>query len=529
MAAKVLVTDKLDSSGLNILESSCELDYKPGTSPEELKSCINNYDALLIRSQTQVTKEVLEQASNLKIIGRAGVGVDNIDIGSATEKGVIVVNSPEGNTISAAEHTVALMMAMMRKIPEADASTKVKKWERSKFVGAELNSRTLGIVGLGKIGQRVGKVALALGMKVIGFDPYVSKEKADDLGFTKVELAEIFTQADLVTLHVPKTPETENMVNAETIKTMKDGAYIINCARGGLVNEQDLADALNSGKLAGAAIDVFVEEPLKESPLQACGDKVVLTPHLGASTKEAQVNVALDVAEQIRDVLSGGVARSAVNLPGLKPELLKAIKHYLPLAEHMGAVLAQLSTGCIKYIEIEALGKLADKNIEGLKLAILKGILSQNIDGVSFVNAPMIAKERGIKLAEMKSDDSGAYVDKLKIVMKTESGEKTISGTVLQENIPTIIEIDSFPVNIQPDSHSVVTFHRDEPGKVAQISKILWDAGINISSLNLGRKDDTASAVMVINVDSEIDSSILKSVSAIEGIDTARYVRLKGI
>lgn len=529
MPLKVLVTDKLDSSGLNILEGACELDYKPGTSSEELKSCIKNYDALLIRSQTTVTKDILEQASNLKIIGRAGVGVDNIDIGSATEKGVIVVNSPEGNTVSAAEHTVALMMSMMRKIPEADASVKAKKWERSKFVGAELNSRTLGVVGLGKIGQRVGNVALALGMKVIGFDPYVSKEKASDLGFKKVELDELFRVADIITLHVPKTPETENMINTKSIATMKDGVYLVNCARGGLINEQDLADAINSGKVAGAAVDVFVEEPLKESPLQACGDKVVLTPHLGASTKEAQVNVALDVAEQIRDVLAGGVARSAVNLPGLKPDLLKEIKHYLPLAEHMGAVLAQLSSGCIQNIEIEALGHLADKNIEGLKLAVLKGILSQNIDGVSFVNAPMIAKERGIKIAELKSDDSGAYIDKLRIVMKTEDGIKAIAGTVLQENIPTIIEIDSFPVNIQPDSHSVVTFHKDEPGKVAQISKILWDKGINISSLNLGRKDYTSSAVMVINVDSEIDSEILKDIAAIEGIDTARYVKLKGI
>ena len=530
MSVKVLVTDKLDNSGLDILKGSCELDYKPGTSPEELKSCIKDYDALLIRSQTTVTKEVLEEAKKLKIIGRAGVGVDNIDLNSATEKGVIVVNSPEGNTISAAEHTVALMMSMMRKIPEADASVKAKKWERSKFVGAELNSRTLGIVGLGKIGQRVGNAALALGMKVIGFDPYVSQEKASDLGFVKVELDKLFREADVITLHVPKTPETENMINTETIKTMKDGVYLVNCARGGLINEKDLADAINSGKVAGAAIDVFVEEPLKESPLQACGDRVVLTPHLGASTREAQVNVALDVAEQIRDVLAGGVARSAVNLPGLKPELLKAIKHYLPLAEHMGAILAQLSSGgCIQSVEIEALGSLADKNIEGLKLAVLKGILSQNIDGISFVNAPIIAKERGIKIYEMKSDDSGAYVDKLKIILKTDKGSRVISVTVLQENRPTIIEIDSFPVNIKPDSHSVVTFHKDEPGKVAQISNILWDKKINISSLNLGRKADTASAVMVINVDSEIDTDVLKDIAAIDGIDTAKYVRLKGI
>jgi len=280
MTVKVLVTDKLDSSGLDILQGSCELDYKPGTSHEELKSCIKDYDALLIRSETRVTKEILENATNLKIIGRAGVGVDNIDIPSATEKGVIVVNSPEGNTVSAAEHTIALMMSMMRKIAAADASVKQRKWERSKFVGNELNSRSLGIIGLGKIGQRVGKVALALGMRVLGYDPYVSKEKAEDLGFIKMDLEDIYRNADIITLHVPKTPETQNMINTKTIEMMKDGVFIVNCARGGLINESDLANAIHSGKVAGAAIDVFLEEPLKESPLQDCGDKVVLTPHL---------------------------------------------------------------------------------------------------------------------------------------------------------------------------------------------------------------------------------------------------------
>jgi D-3-phosphoglycerate dehydrogenase len=527
--SKVLITDKLDEVGLNILKSACDVDYRPGTSAAELLKIIKDYDALLIRSQTTVTAEVLEQAGKLKIIGRAGVGVDNIDLTAATEKGVIVVNSPEGNTISAAEHTIALMLCAARKIGAADSSTKSGKWERSKFLGFELKGRTLGIIGLGKIGQHVGKVALAMGMKVIGYDPFVSQEKVSDLGFRKVELDELFKLADVITLHVPKNKHTENMINSKTIETMKDGVCVINCARGGLINEEDLASALKEGKVACAGIDVYVNEPLESSPLHDCSDRIVMTPHLGASTREAQVNVALDVAEQIRDVLAGGVARSAVNLPGLKPSLIQAIKHYLPLAEHMGSIVAQISTGPIKQILIEGLGKLADKNLEGLKLAALKGILSQNMDGVSFVNAPIIAKDRGIKVVESKSEDSGAYIDKLRVTLTTEDGSKSIGGTVLQGNLPAIIQIDQYPVNIEPGSHSIVTFHADKPGIVAQVSKILWSADINISSLNLGRLEDSSNAVMVVNIDSEIDDQTVNQINQIDGINIARYIKLKGL
>jgi D-3-phosphoglycerate dehydrogenase len=318
------------------------------------------------------------------------------------------------------------------------------------------------------------------------------------------------------------------MINKSTIETMQDGVFIINCARGGLINEQDLADAINTGKVAGAAIDVFNEEPCTDSPLHKCGDKVVLTPHLGASTHQAQLNVAIDVSEQIRDVLSGGVAKSAVNLPGLKPDLVKHIKHYLGLAEYMGSMLRQISTGVIKEIEIEALGRLSDKNIEGLKLAILKGALSVNLDGITFVNAPHVAKERGIKVTELKCEESGAYIDKLLIKMKTETETKIIAGTVLQGNIPAIIQIDNYPVNIRPENHSIITFHRDQPGIVAQVSQILWEGQINISSMNLGRTKDSARAVMVISVDGAVDEESLKKIESINGIDVAKYIRLKG-
>jgi D-3-phosphoglycerate dehydrogenase len=526
---KVLVTDKLNESGLAIMkQGGCEVDYKPGIEPSDLKDIIKDYDALLVRSQTKANKEILESAAKLKIIGRAGVGVDNIDVETATEKGIIVVNSPEGNTVAAAEHTLAMMMSLARHIPAADASCKENKWERSKFLGTELKGHTLGIIGLGKIGQTVGNVANALGMKTLAFDPFVSKDRATDLGFTKVELEEIFEKSDFITLHVPKTKETQNMISKESIAKMKDGVRIINCARGGLINEEDLAEALKTGKVAGAAIDVFDEEPCTESPLHGMGDKVILTPHLGASTTQAQLNVAIDVSEQIRDVLSGGVAKSAVNLPGLKPDLVKQIKHYLGLSEYMGSMLRQLTNGVIQEIEIEALGKLAEKNIEGLKLAVLKGILSCNLDSVTFVNAPIIAKERGIKVKELKSDDSGAYIDKLRIKLVTESNTRVIAGTVLQENIPAIIQIDSFPVNIRPENHSIVTFHQDKPGIVAQVSKILWDNQVNISSLNLGRTQDSSSAVMVVNIDGSVEDEILDKVESIDGIAIAKYVQLKG-
>lgn len=526
---KVLVTDKLDESGLTILkQGGSEVDYKPGIDAAELINIIGGYDALLVRSQTKATKEILESGSKLKIIGRAGVGVDNIDVETATEKGIIVVNSPEGNTIAAAEHTLALMMSLARQVTIADKSCKENKWERAKFMGTELKGQTLGIIGLGKIGQRVGLVANAIGMKTLGYDPFVSKERALDLGFEKVELEEIFTRSDFITLHVPKTKETQNMISKVSIDKMKDGIRIINCARGGLINEQDLADAIKSGKVAGAAIDVFNEEPCTDSPLHSCGDKVILTPHLGASTSQAQLNVAIDVAEQIRDVLAGGVAKSAVNLPGLKPELVKQIKHYLGLAEYMGSMVRQLATGAIHSIEIESLGKLAEKNTEGLKLAILKGIFSCNMDSVTFVNAPLIAKERGIKVKELKSEDSGAYVDQLRIKIVTENDTRIIGGTILQKKIPAIIQIDSYPVNIKPENHSIITYHHDKPGIVAQVSKILWDKQVNISSLNLGRTEDSASAVMVVNIDSSVDDAILKQIEEINGISLAKYVRLKG-
>lgn len=525
---KVLVSDKLNESGLEILKQVAEVDYKPGISPDELKNIIKDYSALLVRSQTIVTKEVIEAcSSNMKIIGRAGVGVDNIDLEAATNKGIIVVNSPEGNTTAAAEHTITMMMSMARQIAPADASMKRKEWKRSDFMGFEMFSKTLGIVGLGKIGTRVGKAALALGMKVLAYDPFVNEEIAAKLGFELVGLEDIWKRADVITFHVPKTKETTNLLNAETLKKCKKGVRIVNCARGGIVDETALAEAIKSGHVGGAAFDVFSEEPVKtDNLLLELGNKVVLTPHLGASTEEAQLNVALDVAEQIRDVLNGGLARSAVNLPAMRAETIAQVKPFMSLAQNIGAVAAQLSDGAIQEVLIEAKGELAKKNTEPLVVSILKGVLSQTVEGVNFVNAPIIAKARGIKIIESKSVETGDYIEELTVTIKTDKGKKLVSGTLVAENTPAIVQIDNYTMSATPVEHMLVTHHQDKPGMIAQVSTILWKNNINISSMHVGRKGPREMSIMILNLDDPVSDLVAKQVGQIEGVLEAKYVQL---
>ncbi len=527
---KVLVTDKLNESGLEILKQVAEVDYKPGISAEELKKIIKDYNALLVRSQTKVTRDVIQAcSSNMKIIGRAGVGVDNIELDAATEKGIIVVNSPEGNTTAAAEHTIAMMMSLARLIPPADTSMKKGEWRRADFLGFEVYNKTLGIVGLGKIGSRVGKTAQAIGMKVIAYDPFVSPELASQLRFELVSLDEIWKLSDVITFHVPKTPETTNLLNKETIKKCKKGVRIVNCARGGIVDEEALAEGIKSGHVAGAAFDVFNEEPVKDSPLLALQDKVVLTPHLGASTEEAQLNVALDVAEQIRDVLSGGFARSAVNLPAMKPETIAEVKPFMQLAVCLGLVAAQLVEGKVQEVQIEAKGDLAKKNTDPLTVAVLKGVLSTSVEGVNFVNAPTIAKARAIKVIESKSFDSSDYVEELKVTIKTDKAVKIISGTLLAQGIPAIVQLDSYSMNATPAEHMLVTHHQDKPGMIAQVSTILWQGNINISSMHVGRKGPREMSVMILDLDDPISPELVKKVSQVHGVLEAKYVKLVNI
>lgn len=531
MKYKVLVTDKINEIAVNILESVCEVDYKPVLSAEELKSMIKDYDALMIRSASTVNKDIINAAEKLKVIGRAGVGVDNVDLEAATNKGIVVINSPEGNTVAAAEHTIALMLAMARHIPEADISIKEGKWERSKFTGNEVFKKTLGLVGFGKIGNWVAKIAKSLGMNILVYDPFISREQVEQIGAVYAQsLDEIWPVADFITLHVPKTRETMHLINRNTLNRMKKGVRIINCARGGIIDETALAEAIENGQVAMAAIDVFEKEPAKDTPLITLADKVVLTPHLGASTEEAQINVAVDVAEQIRDMALGKPAKSAVNIPSLKPELLEPVKHYMSLAENLGVLVRQITSAPAKNIEIIACGELANLDISPLSIAVTKGILSCSTEGVNYVNAPIIAQKRGIHVKESKSTDSGSYIGLLKVILTTESETEVVSGTVIGKNIPRILKINGYYTNIEPAEHMLVLPHHDRPSMIAQVASLLGKENINISMMQVGRKDRAqvgGESVMVLNVDDPVNDLILEHLQNIDGIYSAKYVNLK--
>ena len=405
--AKVLITDKINDLAVKIVQRVAQVDNLPTMDEDKLCEIIGEYDALLVRSQTKVTSKIIEAGKNLKIIGRAGVGVDNIDVNSATQKGIIVVNSPDGNTHAAAEHTIAMMMAMSRNIPCADASVKQGLWERSKFTGVEVYNKTLGVIGLGKIGAHVANVAMALGMNVVVYDPYANKEVVEKMGAKYIEhLDDFWGLFDYLTIHTPKTKETTGLINTNTLNRMKKGVRIINCARGGIIDECALAQAVESGQVAQCAIDVYEDEKnIDKSPLLKLGKSAILTPHLGASTDEAQINVALDVANQVVEVLSGRNATSAINIPALKPQKLEAVKEYMELAENIAKMASQLSKGAIKELDVSVGGKLSTLDVSPLEIAILKGILSANIDGVNYVNAPVIAKQRGVDVKTTKTNE----------------------------------------------------------------------------------------------------------------------------
>lgn len=532
MTFKVLVTDKINDIAVKILEETCEVDYKTSVSPEELKEIIKNYDGIMIRSASRVTKEVIDLADRLKVVGRAGVGVDNVDLDAATNKGIVVINSPEGNTIAAAEHAVAMMLSMARHIPAADASTKGGKWERSKFLGSEVFNKTLGVIGLGKIGSWVAKIAKSMGMKVVIYDPFVSEAKVKEMGAKyAASLDELWPVADFITLHVPKNRETVHLINKNTLNRMKKGVRIINCARGGIIDEAALAEAIQEGQVASAAIDVFEQEPIVDSPLLGLGDKVVLTPHLGASTEEAQVNVAVDVAEQIRDMARGDSARSAVNIPTLKPEILDPVKHYMQLAENLGSLVRQLTSGATKNVEVIACGSLAEKKIGPLTIAVTKGILGNSVEGVNYVNAPILCKQRGIHIQETKSTDAGSYVDVLKVVLTTEKEQKVVSGTMLADDLPRILRVNEYYTNVEPGTHMLILPHENKPAMVAQVATILGREKVNISMMQVGKmsRGEQQKSLMVLNVDDPVSNSTLEELKGIDGIYSAKYVNLRAV
>ncbi|MCS6815130.1 MAG: phosphoglycerate dehydrogenase [Cyanobacteria bacterium] len=525
---KVLISDPIDQAGIDVLSQVAQVDIKTKLSEDELVKLIPDYDALMIRSGTKVTAKVIEAGKLLKIIGRAGVGVDNVDVPAATRRGILVVNSPEGNTIAAAEHAIAMMLALSRYIPEANQSVKAGEWKRTAFVGVEVYKKTLGIVGLGKIGAHVATVARAMGMRLLAYDPYVSTERAEQLGCRLVDLDLLLRESDYVTLHIPKTPETQHLINADAIATMKPTARIINCARGGIIDEAALAEALKAGKIAGAALDVYEIEPLEaESPLRSLTKEIVLTPHLGASTEEAQINVAIDVAEQIRDVLLGLPARSAVNIPGLSPEVMQRLRPYLQLAETLGNMLGQLAGGRVDYLNIRLQGELASNDSQPVVVAALKGLLSQALqERVNYVNASLEAKERGIRVIETRDASIRDYTGSIHLATKGSQGEHSVTGALLGDDEIRITSLDDFPINIPPSRYMLFTMHRDMPGIIGTIGSLLGSFNVNIASMQVGRKIVRGDAVMVLSLDDPLPDGILAEISKVPGIRDAYTVTL---
>ncbi len=516
---RILITDPIDKAGIDILSQIGQVEVQTNLSPQELLEVIPNYEALMIRSGTRVTQEIIEAATNLKIIGRAGVGVDNIDVSACTRKGIIVVNSPAGNTIAAAEQTLALMLALSRHVPDANQSVKDGKWERKKLTGVEIYKKTLGVVGLGKIGSHVATVARAMGMNLLAYDPFIPKARALELGCTLVELETIFKEADYITLHIPKTPETYHLINAKTLAMMKPTTRIINCSRGGIIDEAALASAIKQGTIAGAALDVYETEPLKDSPLRELNQNVILTPHLGASTKEAQTNVAIDVAEQIRDVLLDLPARSAVNIPSFHPTKLQQFKPYLQLAETLGGLIYHLVAQPIDSFEVKLQGELAIDEAKPLIVAALKGFLAPTLtERVNYVNAQMVAQERGITVVEVRDAAAIDYAGAIELSIKGSSGEHKVKGALIEGKEIRILGIDEFSLNFVPVSPMLLLHCRDIPGIIGQIGSKLAQFDINIASMQVGRNTFRGDAILALCVDALPTPDVLTEMEEIPGI-----------
>lgn len=527
---KVLITDKINEAAGKILEGVADVDFLPTMSEDELAQKIQNYDALMIRSQTKATKKILEAGKNLKIVGRAGVGVDNIDIEAATQNGIIVVNSPDGNTNAAAEHTLAMMLAMSRNIPAAVMSTKEGKWERSKFTGVEVFGKTLGIIGFGKIGQHVANAAIAMGMKVIVSDPYTTKEAVEKIGAKYItSLDDFWGQCDYITIHTPKTKETTALINKNTLNRMKKGVRIINCARGGIIDEAALKDALLSGQVSAAAIDVFETEPdITASPLYNSDCNVIMTPHLGASTTEAQYNVAIDVAEQIKDVLTGGNAKSAINIPALKSAILEPVKEYMQLAENLGEIVRQLSKGNLKNINITVNGNLAELDVSPLEVAVQKGVFSSTVEGVNFVNAPIIAKNRGINIITSKSQKDCTFIGSISVTLTTDTEENTVTGALVAKNMPRIVRINDYNMSIEAEEHMLIVPHENKPSMIAKVAAVIGENNININRMQVAQKSNQKDnvSIMIITIDKDVDSSVMDKINQIDGVKNAEYIKL---
>lgn len=517
---RILVSDDVSEKGVAILREHFDVDIKTNMPPEELIACIGEYDGLITRSQTQVTEEVIAAATNLKVIGRAGVGVDNINIPAATARGIVVCNAPEGNTIAAVEHTIGMMLAVTRHIPQAHQSIQEGKWDRKSFTGIQLQGRTIGVIGVGRVGSRVAKRMQAFEMNVIGYDPYITEERARQIGIELVDFDTLLKTSDYITIHTPLTKETRDMIDAEAIAKMKDGVRLVNCARGECFDNQAIAEALKSGKVAGAAIDVYPNEPLtlENNPFLGMFN-VVQTSHLGASTIEAQEGVAVDVAYGVIDALNGKPVMNAVNMAPIPKSVAAVIQPYFGLAERMGTIGIYLASGPVKEVEIEYSGELSNTETEHLSTAFLKGMLNPILqDSVNYVNAPGLAKKRNIDVKESKTQKVGYYTTAITARIKTSNGEHIIAGTLFDGKQPKIVQIDQYRVDFTPEGYLLLVPHVDQPNMIGQIATILGKAQININGMQVGNTTESGTNIMAVAVNDDIPNDILLQISGIEGI-----------
>ena len=520
---KVLISDKMDPKAAQIFkERGIQVDEITGKTRDELIAIIGDYDGLAIRSATKVTADVLAAATNLKVVGRAGIGVDNVDIPEASKKGVVVMNTPFGNSITTAEHAIAMMFALARQIPEADASTQAGKWEKNKFMGVELTQKTLGLIGCGNIGSIVAERALGLKMKVVAFDPFLTPERAIELGVEKVDLDTLLAKADFITLHTPLTDQTRGILSKENIAKTKPGVRIINCARGGLIDEAALKEALDSGHVAGAALDVFATEPpAADNPLLGTPN-FICTPHLGASTDEAQVNVAIQVAEQISDYLLTGGITNALNVPSLSAEEAPKLRPYMSLAEKLGSLVGQLAHDNLTTISVEVEGAAAELNMKPITAAVLTGLMRRYSDSVNMVNAPHLARERGLDVREVRHDREGDYQTLVRVTVATEAGDRSVAGTLFGNNEPRLVEMFGIKVEADLDGHMLYIVNEDAPGFIGRIGTALGEAGLNIGTFHLGRRAAGGEAVLLLSLDSPMPEPLLWQVCQLPGVKTVK-------
>lgn len=526
---KVLISDNLAPVGEKILrDAGLEVDVRTGLSPEELVKIIPAYDGLVIRSATRVTAEIIEAAEKLKVVGRAGIGLDNVDIPAASQKGIVVMNAPDGNATTAAEHAVAMMMSLTRNVPQATASMKDGKWEKKKFQGREVTGKTVGVVGIGRIGRIFAERAQGLRMKVIAFDPHMPREIVEKMGVELVSLDELCRRADYISVHVPLTPETKHVLGAKQFKMMKPDTMVVDCARGGVVDEKALYEALKSGTIRGAALDVFEVEPTNHENCPLLGlDNFICTPHLGASTAEAQENVAVAIAEQLADYLLNGTVVNAINVPSVSAEVLAHVGPYVTLAEMMGAMHMQLAKGGVEEINIEYCGDLAEQTTTSITVAFLKGLFTPILkEAVNYVNAPLIARERGIKVVESKTERSDDFLNLMVVKVRTDQGENVMAGTVFGKKEPRLVRFNTFRLEALPKGPMLFVYNNDVPGVIGRLATTIGDAGINISRMTVGREQDSGRNIILLNTDNLVSRELLEKVRSLDNINDAMVLDL---